>query len=1251
MVRVGGANVAAETGGTLSRLIVSSSPEEEGEDSEVGVSEKDKEASLEREGDLEPSGRRYTWAAGDKLEEGGARDQDRRVDEAGGRPAATKEADLESEGPSEGKDTSEESTGRTGHTRQEGASDPLLLLIPLSENGDPVVWSEMISSTRLQTRLLDVFARTSKVIQQTALESIKQCRRNQLDTACQQWSNLCSLSLYAHSDVPTSNGASSLPGAPSYASSSPGAESNSARLKQSLGRLVTGKRFSESLRRKQQQSERRDRRKNDKLALVSGKSTSWQKCAQFSLTSICNSLIDWHRLEKAANNEIANIYLDSYASGSSGGGGSSSGGASTGISGNNNNNNNNYEDNNGSNLDGGKRDDGNNYVYSDSGEEGNNNLADIDDATNIGSPELRPRQSQRITLKLNQLIQLIAYKYSFEGKLMQVSQFDLFDMSLFSCATIKTHLQLQKTSTRSTSDQIKVGQNYINRCQVDLLKLDNFLNQPSGLNETQFYDLFIGYSSNRATFIKPVPILIRNLLYNGQLVNVKYQRDPTRWKLVRRFFFHSVDRVTLGLGQTRMPGEQQEAEQEAQLFTFVRSANLDLKFKKHQERGGFLLTSIALHLDYGQYLARDNWRQSLSNASTQIPPHEWTNIEGVQVAITQNLVDMSSSKKDLDLFMTIPCILSSLWSMVKCYNIQKYQGLIRLDIYSLILFLLISCDTVGNLLLLINLLFALYLFALFKFNTLFNPANNDWQLFAPSTTLEQAVIFNLKMAFIFKSIGFAYKLYVNLNVDLFFIDWERPKMLTSSQILQHYHPQTNSNKTSSKHNSAGQQNQQHRQETSIWRPYTIINRWIQLSTLRRCNLSVQLILLLCLMESNSIFMTNQLSSLSPMKSIANHSPRETIAQLELGQSCIFRALILSLVYMSLAMGQYLFKRLVYEPMFRSVIGEFVDLCSVANVSLFAMLYPRYGFYLHGRNANGSADSSLLEMNALLERERDGLCAKRGLAPDSDQQTFVMLLPKIINDHYRKLLFTYSLSNLAESGPGGKLIATNNGRPLMGAPPPRDGGLIKFAMSFSQAQSANQFPSNQLNNTLPKNRAFIETLVARNKAINTFLMNFLDHIYKDIDYTIREPRRFDSFLLEGDNESSFFAKPDSLSFSTGGPLMVAGNALLEGQRMQTPTATTPPQPSTATTSEYRATFCLDRSATSFTRLLLYGIELDVIVCELLCLLILDHLLGASSLLLTVSLIWLASGLFSQLYLSLTKRNLAKKSMLDEKFLIR
>ena len=50
------------------------------------------------------------------------------------------------------------------------------------------------------------------------------------------------------------------------------------------------------------------------------------------------------------------------------------------------------------------------------------------------------------------------------------------------------------------------------------------------------------------------------------------------------------------------------------------------------------------------------------------------------------------------------------------------------------------------------------------------------------------------------------------------------------------------------------------------------------------------------------------------------------------------------------------------------IQQFVDLCSMSNISVFVMANANFGYYIHGRSVHGKADTDMREMAEMMERE-------------------------------------------------------------------------------------------------------------------------------------------------------------------------------------------------------------------------------------------------------------------------------------------
>ena len=85
--------------------------------------------------------------------------------------------------------------------------------------------------------------------------------------------------------------------------------------------------------------------------------------------------------------------------------------------------------------------------------------------------------------------------------------------------------------------------------------------------------------------------------------------------------------------------------------------------------------------------------------------------------------------------------------------------------------------------------------------------------------------------------------------------------------------------------------------------------------------------------------------------------------------CLF---IIVCVMMSAAAVQGVFVSLIYERFFEHQIQQFVDLCSISNISIFILESDLYGYYIHGRSVHGRADTGLREMHENFVREEVSL---------------------------------------------------------------------------------------------------------------------------------------------------------------------------------------------------------------------------------------------------------------------------------------
>jgi meckelin len=138
------------------------------------------------------------------------------------------------------------------------------------------------------------------------------------------------------------------------------------------------------------------------------------------------------------------------------------------------------------------------------------------------------------------------------------------------------------------------------------------------------------------------------------------------------------------------------------------------------------------------------------------------------------------------------------------------------------------------------------------------------------------------------------------------------------------------------------------------------------------------------------------------------------ADYQAGYNGILRVGIAFSMWLATALVQYLVYTLFYQRFVEDKIINFVDLCSLCNISMFILMDNQYGFYIHGRSANGIADVNMKEMLDHLRREVHGKVGGRGLLPNSDDQIFIIRVDRNFRLQYENLLRNYRVKNKNQS---------------------------------------------------------------------------------------------------------------------------------------------------------------------------------------------------------------------------------------------
>lgn len=211
---------------------------------------------------------------------------------------------------------------------------------------------------------------------------------------------------------------------------------------------------------------------------------------------------------------------------------------------------------------------------------------------------------------------------------------------------------------------------------------------------------------------------------------------------------------------------------------------------------------------------------------------------------------------------------------------------------------------------------------------------------------------------------------------------------------------------------------------------------------------------------------------------------------------LLRTAVSSFVWALVLGGQALLLRFLYVPYVEDKVGQLVDLLALANVSVLMLPEPLCGYYLHGRSVHAHADGSMLELNRQLRAEEDGLTSERGLSPASQLQTFEVHLTPALRQLYDSTFLHAALQEAADNANGADAHVRRqaaSGSNQMSVP-------LAGGVSIERARRAGDgFRSNP------------EGAVARYVQMNALLRDFVAGTLDGHSYSIREKSYLERLL--------------------------------------------------------------------------------------------------------------------------------------------
>ncbi|XP_042225116.1 meckelin-like [Homarus americanus] len=493
------------------------------------------------------------------------------------------------------------------------------------------------------------------------------------------------------------------------------------------------------------------------------------------------------------------------------------------------------------------------------------------------------------------------------------------------------------------SDVVQFGKTFSQSCSINVQDLWNKYT-------TEFYDVFLQYYDDEEHMIYAIPVLNENYKESGSSVN---QQSQKKWQLTRRFFL--FDNLS---GKESLSLNTKDKENRARVVRYAR--NIQIIVRLREGEGDGLIYPPVIKINYGE--VTDEYYNTNNKVETAI-----------KVLYTMNF---SQIREDLSIAIGVMSAFAALWSLVAVWSWSRRCGKLGLDLLTIYHFIVIAC---GNL---ANMFFLVVFFACFYW-TIFFKRQDVVHSFLLTQNQELLIKQYLTAACFLKFIQVIQIVYVQITLDMFIIDWEKPRARNSIP-----HPQLSTNlKDDGKAKTE--------QPISIWRTYFIANEWNELQTYRRIDVGCQLFFTLFFLK---VIGFENLSTADPnSKFILNNESHNS------PQSYVCRFALSISVYGVIAAVQWIFKIAFYERYVENKLQQFIDLCSIANISIFILEHKMYGYYIHGRSAHGYADVDMQSIYEQMKQEEEDLCGNRGLEPSSECQIFEVAITYKFREQYDTIL--------------------------------------------------------------------------------------------------------------------------------------------------------------------------------------------------------------------------------------------------------
>ncbi|KAM3144213.1 hypothetical protein pb186bvf_003675 [Paramecium bursaria] len=237
------------------------------------------------------------------------------------------------------------------------------------------------------------------------------------------------------------------------------------------------------------------------------------------------------------------------------------------------------------------------------------------------------------------------------------------------------------------------------------------------------------------------------------------------------------------------------------------------------------------------------------------------------------------------------------------------------------------------------------------------------------------------------------------DLEIFFIDWEKLEIQRPKSIQDEIDIDVR------------RQLEKYEPKVSAWRTLLIANEFNELSTYRIVSIEWSLFFVAFFLEG--VHWIN-LQSEQPNLDI------DFVVQ----KNYILTFFLYNFLFFTVGLAQIIIQK-IFDIWFPIAIEDFVDLCSIANISIMIIDDLLHGYYLHGENPIGQAEGSNEHLTFCLQYESEGKGKKRGYLQiekgqnkdDAELQTFEIFLPQKFRMSYDQV-FKIPLRSQTDQAQGG-----------------------------------------------------------------------------------------------------------------------------------------------------------------------------------------------------------------------------------------